>query len=61
MKNFVLAGAAYWDKAAKGARTQGLFSLDKASGEWQPVTNGLPDELEVRCIAMRGPVVDRSI
>ena len=54
MKNFVLAGAAYWDKAAKGARTQGLFSLDKASGEWRPVTNGLPDELEVRCIALRG-------
>ena len=54
MKNFVLAGAAYWDKAAKGARTQGLFSLNKASGEWRPVTNGLPDELEVRCIALRG-------
>ncbi len=54
MSDFVLAGAAYWDKAAQGARTQGLFSLNKASGEWRAVTNGLPDELEVRCIAMRG-------
>ncbi len=54
MSDFVLAGAAYWDKAAKGARTQGLFSLDKASGAWRPVTNGLPDALEVRCIATRG-------
>jgi photosystem II stability/assembly factor-like uncharacterized protein len=54
VKNFVLAGAAYWDKAAQGARTQGLFRLDKASGEWNPVTNGLPDELEVRCITVRG-------
>ena len=53
MGSFVLAGAAYWDRAAQGARTGGLFSLAKDSGEWRPVTEGLPDAVEVRCIAKR--------
>ncbi len=50
----VFAGAAFWDKAASGTRTQGLFSLDAGSAEWRAVTGGLPDPVEVRCIARRG-------
>ena len=49
----VFAGAAFWDKAASESRTQGLFRLDD-SDAWQAVTNGLPEAVEVRCIAMRG-------
>jgi photosystem II stability/assembly factor-like uncharacterized protein len=49
----VFAGAAFWDKAASGTRTQGLFGLDAGSGEWHSVTGGLPDPVEVRCIARR--------
>lgn len=48
----VFAGAAFWDKAASGKRTQGLFRLD--GDNWQAVTGGLPDAVEIRCIAMRG-------
>ena len=51
----VFAGAAFWDKAASGTRTQGLFRLN---GEgWRAVTDGLPDPVEVRCIAMRGSAI----
>ncbi len=50
----VFAGAAFWDKAASGTRTQGLFRLDAGSNDWQAVTVGLPDPVEVRCIARRG-------
>lgn len=49
----VFAGAAFWDKAASESRTQGLFRLDE-SDAWQAVTNGLPEAVEIRCIAMRG-------
>lgn len=55
MSGSVLVGAAYWDRAAKGTRTQGLFSLDAESGNWDAITNGLPDEVEARSIALRGP------
>ena len=48
----VFAGAAFWDKAASGTRTQGLFRLD--GDNWQAVTGGLPVPVEIRCIAMRG-------
>lgn len=55
MKDTVFVGAAYWDKAANGAVTQGLFRLDRDAGKLQPVTDGLPDDLEVRFITLRGP------
>ncbi len=51
MESCVLVGAAYWVMANEGARTAGLFRLE--SGEWQAVTDGLPDDVEVRSIAMR--------
>lgn len=53
MEHSVFAGAGYWDRAAEGARTHGLFSLATGTGEWRPVTEGLPDAVEVRSIAMR--------
>jgi photosystem II stability/assembly factor-like uncharacterized protein len=54
MEMKVFVGAAFWDQARQGAQTAGLFSLAE-SGEWRHVTEGLPDEVEVRCIAMREP------
>lgn len=55
MGGTVYAGAAFWDKAASGTRTQGLFRLD--GDAWQAVTEGLPEPVEIRCIAMRGDTV----
>jgi photosystem II stability/assembly factor-like uncharacterized protein len=55
MSDSVFVGAAYWDKAANGAVTQGLFRLDRNAGKLQPVSDGLPDDLEVRHIILRNP------
>lgn len=55
MESTVLVGAAYWDRAVVGANTHGLFSLDRADGAWRPVTEGLPEAVEVRCIVLRDP------
>ena len=53
MDTKVLVGAAFWDRARQGMRTAGLFDLSVDSGEWKQVTDGLPDDVEVRCIAIR--------
>ena len=55
MQSRVLVGAAYWDRAADGAKTHGLFRLSQEDATWQRVTGGLPDGVEVRSIAQRGP------
>lgn len=52
MANFVYAGAAPWIAANRAARTGGLFRLDPASGRWDKLMAGLPDNVEVRAIAM---------
>ena len=53
MESSVLVGAANWDRATKGARTQVLYRLDQEAGAWHALTNGLPDNAEVRAIARR--------
>jgi photosystem II stability/assembly factor-like uncharacterized protein len=53
METKVLVGAAFWDRARQGTRTAGLFDLAVDSGTWEKVTGGLPDDVEVRCIAIR--------
>ncbi len=53
METKVLVGAAFWDRARQGTRTAGLFDLAADTGEWNQVTDGLPDDVEVRCIAIR--------
>lgn len=53
METKVLVGAAFWDSARQGKRTAGLFDLAVDTGEWTPVTSGLPGDVEVRCIATR--------
>jgi photosystem II stability/assembly factor-like uncharacterized protein len=52
MANFVYAGAAPWIAASEAAQTGGLFRLDPASGRWDKLATGLPDNVEVRAIAM---------
>lgn len=54
MGNSVFAGLGYWDQAAEGCRTNGLYSLSPETGEWRSVTAGLPDDVEVRFLATRG-------
>lgn len=48
----VFAGAGQWRAAADHSRAQGLFGLDAASGEWQPLYDGLPADVEVRYLAI---------
>src|SRR5215471_17329105 len=52
MANFVYAGAAPWIAASQAARTGGLFRLDPANGRWDKLGAGLPDNVEVRALAM---------
>jgi photosystem II stability/assembly factor-like uncharacterized protein len=54
MSDTVFVGGAYWDKAANGEVTQGLFRVDRKAGALKLVTDGLPDDLEVRHIILRG-------
>ena len=49
----VFVGAGQWVGVVDDARAQGLFGFDPGTGEWQPISEGLPDDLEVRYIAVR--------
>lgn len=49
----VFVGAGQWVGVVDDARAQGLFGFDPDLGEWQAISNGLPDNLEVRYIAVR--------
>ena len=49
----VFVGAGQWVGVVDDERAQGLFGFDPALGEWQPITEGLPNNLEVRYIAVR--------
>lgn len=52
MEPVVYAGAAPWIGANTGAHTVGLFRLTGTSEAWQAVDGGLPDDVEVRVIAI---------
>ena len=54
MDSMVLVGAGYWDGAPDGVTTRGLYHLSPESGEWSSVTGGLPENVEVRGMAVRG-------
>ena len=54
MESMVLVGAGYWDGAPDGVATRGLYHLSPESGEWSSVTGGLPENVEVRGMAVRG-------
>ncbi len=56
MESKVLVGAGFWDRANQGSRTAGLFSL-ASTGEWRQISDGLPDAVEVRAIAMRAETI----
>jgi photosystem II stability/assembly factor-like uncharacterized protein len=51
MPNHVYVGAAPWIAASKDAFTGGLYRLDTASGRWEALATGLPEQVEVRCLA----------
>ncbi len=48
----VYAGSAYWAAAGPGVRTNGLFRLRPAAGEWEALVDGLPPDPEVRSIVL---------
>lgn len=49
----VYAGAAQWRATAAGARDCGLFRMAGGSGAWEALGRGLPEDVEVRYIAVR--------
>ena len=49
----VFVGAGQWVGVVDDERAQGLFGFDTNLGEWQPISEGLPGNLEVRYIAVR--------
>ena len=50
-KSTVFAGAAAGEGKNAGRHRPGLFRLRQGAGEWNAVTSGLPENVEVRCIA----------
>ena len=52
MSYSVFVGAGQWQAAATEAATQGFFGYDSETGEWRPLSGGLPDSVEVRSIIM---------
>jgi photosystem II stability/assembly factor-like uncharacterized protein len=57
MESTILVGAGYWDGAPEGIATQGLFNLSPDTGDWVSVTDGLPENVEVRGLALRGSTI----
>ena len=47
----LFVGAGKWQAAASETATQGFFGLD-GDAQWQPLSNGLPDQVEVRSIVL---------
>ena len=54
MGNTVFVGAANWDGSPEKNPTGGLYNLSPETGQWNSVTEGLPDDVEVRGMALRG-------
>ena len=48
----IFAGAGSGEGKTQGMYRGGLFFRNPGAGEWQAVTNGLPDKVEVRTIAV---------
>lgn len=53
MTGTVYAGVGAWPGAAKDARTYGFFRLSGNRDSWQPITEGLPENAEVRSVVIR--------
>lgn len=53
MSAFVYAGTAHWRGAPSGVPTRGLYRLKAGEERWQGLTRGLPEEVEVRALAVR--------
>jgi len=49
----VFVGAGQWHAARADAPAQGLFGFDAESERWEPLTDGLPADVEVRHLAIR--------
>ena len=49
----IFVGAGQWVGVVDDERAQGLFGFHADSREWQPIDNGLPENLEVRYILVR--------
>jgi len=47
----LFVGAGQWQAASSDSTTQGFFGLD-SNAQWQPISNGLPSQVEVRSIVL---------
>ena len=56
----IFAGAGSGEGKTQGLYRGGLFFRNPGEGEWQAVTNGLPQKVEVRTIAVHPKDRDRK-
>ena len=49
---YVYAGAADWGGKDPAKCNRGLYRLATDTGTWTTLERGLPDEVEVRCVAL---------
>lgn len=52
MIHYVYSGAAQWSGAGEDGAVGGLFRQVVGESDWQSLSNGLPDKVEVRAIAI---------
>ena len=52
MTHYVYSGAAQWSGAGEDGAVGGLFRQVVGESDWQSLSNGLPDKVEVRAIAI---------
>lgn len=52
MKTYVYAGVARTFGMDPKTPMEGIFRLDVDAGRWEALTNGLPDKVEARCLAV---------
>ena len=50
MTGTIFTGTGNWQGSGPGIRTHGFFRFRDGAADWQPLTNGLPDDPEVRAI-----------
>ena len=48
----VYVGSAQWVAASPGSRTVGVFRKTDPRGDWEPLSRGLPEHVEIRAIAV---------
>lgn len=61
MTEYIYVGVGSWYGAPDDVPTHGLYRMPAGGGDWQSLTDGLPDKVEVRSILLRKEAPDHII